>query len=74
LEKEFFPISYDSWKLFFDEAGSEKTMEIIKDSYGVHIWNKLSKHTSVSVGSKQPYSLMAQGACPRVYSMFGRDF
>ncbi|PNF32998.1 hypothetical protein B7P43_G16357 [Cryptotermes secundus] len=72
--KEFFPIPYQSWELFFEESGSEETMEKIKGSFGVHVWNKLSKLTKVLVGSRQPYSLMAATACPRVYSVCGRDF
>jgi lactosylceramide 4-alpha-galactosyltransferase len=71
---EFFPIPYQSWQLFFDESASEETMEKIKESFGVHVWNKLSKLTKVRVGSRQPYGLMAEGACPRVYSACGRDF
>jgi lactosylceramide 4-alpha-galactosyltransferase len=72
--KEFFPIPYQDWQLFFYEIGSEETMRKIQGSFGVHVWNKLSKQTAVTVGSKQPYSLMAETACPRVYSACGREF
>jgi lactosylceramide 4-alpha-galactosyltransferase len=72
--KEFFPIPYQSWKLFFDESRSNETMDIIKESFGVHVWNKLSKFTKVRLGSRQPYSLLAERACPRVYSVCGPDF
>lgn len=73
-EKEFFPIPYQSWELFFNESTSYEIMETIKDSFGVHVWNKLSKNTEVRVGSKQPYSLMAAKACPRMYSVAGHNF
>jgi lactosylceramide 4-alpha-galactosyltransferase len=72
--KEFFPVPYQNWELFFEESGSEETMEKIKGSFGVHFWNKLSRLTKVLVGSRQPYSLMAARACPRVYSACGHDF
>jgi lactosylceramide 4-alpha-galactosyltransferase len=71
--KEFFPIPYQDWGVFFEETGSPETMQKIQGSFGVHVWNKLSKHTAVIVGSKQPYNLMAERACPRVYSACGRD-
>ena len=43
----------------------------IRDSFGVHLWNKLSKNITVNVGSQQPYSLMAARACPRMYAVCG---
>jgi hypothetical protein len=49
-------------------------MGIIKDSFGVHVWNKLSKNSSIIAGSRQPYSLIAARACPRLYSVAGHDF
>jgi hypothetical protein len=73
-DKEFFPIPYQKWALFFDESTSDNTMEVIKDSFGVHVWNKLSKNSNIIVGSKQPYSLIAAKACPRMYSVAGHDF
>jgi lactosylceramide 4-alpha-galactosyltransferase len=72
--EEFFPLPYQDWELFFNESSSNETMQKIQSSYGVHVWNKLSKQTPVLVGSRQPYSLIAERACPRVYSACGRDF
>ncbi|XP_069685761.1 lactosylceramide 4-alpha-galactosyltransferase-like [Periplaneta americana] len=70
-DKEFFPIPYQSWQLFFNETTSSDTMTKIQDSFGVHLWNKLSKDEAVVVGSKQPYSLLARKTCPRTYSAVG---
>jgi hypothetical protein len=69
--REFFPIPFYSWRLFFDESRSQHVMDEIKDSFGVHLWNKLSKNTRVNAGSQQPYSLMAASACPRMYAVCG---
>jgi hypothetical protein len=69
--KEFFPIPFYSWRLFFDESRSHHVMDEIKDSFGVHLWNKLSKNTTVNAGSQQPYSLIAARACPRMYAVCG---
>jgi len=69
--REFFPIPYTNWQLFFDESKCQQVMDEIKDSFGVHLWNKLSKNTAVNVGSQQPYSLIAARACPRTYAMCG---
>jgi hypothetical protein len=70
----FFSIPHYSWRLFFDESASQHVMGEIKDSFGVHLWNKLSKNTIVNVGSQQAYSLMAARACPRMYAACGGYF
>jgi hypothetical protein len=62
------------WHLFFNESRRERTLDTIKDSFGVHLWNNLSKHTTVNVGSQQPYSVMAATACPRMYAACGGYF
>lgn len=72
--REFFPIPYQSWQLLFNESTSKHIMDIIKESFGVHVWNKLSKNTTVTVGSQQPYALMAASACPRMYALCGGYF
>jgi hypothetical protein len=46
-------------------------MDKIKDSFGVHLWNKQSKNMTVNAGSQQPYSLLAVRACPRMYAVCG---
>ena len=69
--REFFPIPFSLWRLFFDESTSQHVMDEIKDCFGVHLWNKLSKNTTVNAGSQQPYSLMAATACPRMYAVCG---
>ena len=71
---EFFPIPWQDWELFFQESTSKQVMDKIKDSFGVHLWNKLSKNTAVNAGSQQPYSLMAARACPRLYAVCGGNF
>jgi lactosylceramide 4-alpha-galactosyltransferase len=69
--REFFPIPFYSWRLFFDESTSQHVMDEIKGSFGVHLWNKLSTNKTVKAGSQQPYSLMAARVCPRMYAVCG---
>jgi lactosylceramide 4-alpha-galactosyltransferase len=64
----FYPISWKKWKLYFDESASNSTMIRLSHSYGIHVWNKFSSTENVTVGSRQPYGLVAQKFCPRVYS------
>jgi lactosylceramide 4-alpha-galactosyltransferase len=70
----FYAISYPFWTLLFDEAWSKATLKTVEGSFGVHMWNKMSSETTVTVGSQQAYGLLAQKHCPRVYSNCGPVF
>jgi len=70
----FYPIPWRQWKLYFDEATSAKTMGRVKNSLAIHVWNKFSTSRNITVGSRQPYGLIAQEFCPKVYSHCGPIF
>lgn len=70
----FYPIPWRQWKLYFDESSSAKTMARLKSSLAIHVWNKFSVALNVTVGSRQPYGLIAQDYCPRVYAHCGPVF
>jgi hypothetical protein len=63
---QFYPIPYNVWRLLFSESSTQQIMDDTKDSFGVYIWNKLSKNMRVTAGSQQPYSLVAARKCPRM--------
>ncbi|PNF39914.1 hypothetical protein B7P43_G17240 [Cryptotermes secundus] len=70
----FYPIPWRQWKLYFDEGTSAKTMARLKNSLAIHVWNKFSAARNITVGSRQPYGLIAQEFCPKVYSHCGPVF
>jgi lactosylceramide 4-alpha-galactosyltransferase len=70
----FFSINYMSWKLFFDESRSDEVLKKVEGSYGVHLWNNLSREEKIIVGSKQAYGLLAEKYCSRVYWNCGPMF
>ncbi|KAJ9587820.1 hypothetical protein L9F63_018744 [Diploptera punctata] len=70
----FYPIPWRQWKNYFDESSSAKTMARIANSMAIHVWNKFSVNMNVTVGSRQPYGLIAQQFCPKVYSHCGSVF
>ncbi|KAJ8897555.1 hypothetical protein PR048_002904 [Dryococelus australis] len=63
----FYPVYWNQWQLYFNESKSTDTMEMLRNSIAIHVWNKLSKTERVKFGSTQPYGLIAQKHCPRVY-------
>lgn len=73
-QQVFYVIPYPAWRLLFNPSQSKETMKKVADSYGVHVWNKMSSQENVSVGSKQAYGLLAAAYCPRVYSNSGPIF
>ncbi|PSN40797.1 hypothetical protein C0J52_07184 [Blattella germanica] len=70
----FYKIPYWRHKAFFDANSSNITMKELDGSFGVHVWNKFTTSLNITVGSKQPYGLLAEKFCPRVYSNCGKVF
>jgi hypothetical protein len=73
-QQVFYVITYPAWRLLFNPSQSKEAMEKVVDSYGVHVWNKMSSQENVTVGSEQAYGLLAAAYCPRVYSNCGPIF
>jgi lactosylceramide 4-alpha-galactosyltransferase len=71
---DFYPVPYQSWRLYYDEQASAQTMHLLQNSFGVHVWNKLSSDVQIQLGSKQPYALIAARHCPKVYFGSGSTF
>jgi len=70
----FCPISWRDWRQYFDETTSDQVMAKLADSVAIHVWNLHSKHAKISVGSKQPYGLVAAKYCPKIVSLADREF
>lgn len=70
----FYAIPWPKWYMFFDEDKLNKTMEMIKDSTVIHVWNKHSKQRKLKVGTKAAYGVVAQKNCPKVYLSSGSFF
>lgn len=70
----FYPIPWRAWKLYFDAEKSESTMKQLENSYAIHVWNKFSITANVTVGSNQPYGLVASKYCPVTYANSGSVF
>lgn len=68
----FFPIAWQQWNKYFKEAENE-TMEDIKKSYGVHVWNKKSRDAEVKFESKQVYATLVNTHCPFTRRLNSKD-
>lgn len=63
----FYAVSWRNWNWLFDSEFTNKTLELIKDSVAVHVWNKLSYKAKVS--EDVAYGIIAKAYCPNVYEI-----
>lgn len=55
--------------MYFQENTSKLTLEQVNNSFMVHFWNKYSHETSINVGSKQPYEILAHKYCQLIHNL-----
>ncbi|XP_040073055.1 lactosylceramide 4-alpha-galactosyltransferase-like [Ixodes scapularis] len=63
----FLAIEWKRWKWFFEQTRTTAVFQEVRESYGVHLSNHLSKHTTFQIGSGCAYELLAVWNCPRSY-------
>lgn len=72
--KTFYAIYYTSWQKFFNINYTLFVDNEVKDSKGVHFWNKLSAHLELSLDSNAPYLNLARKYCPKVIKQLDTAF
>ncbi|XP_062914266.1 lactosylceramide 4-alpha-galactosyltransferase-like [Mobula hypostoma] len=65
----FYPIRWQDWKKYFEVVSHSEAQELLKNSYGVHIWNKKSHGTRFQIGSKVMIDQLSSVYCPLSYKM-----
>lgn len=73
-----YPIKYQEYEKFYEERNFNETMTIIKDSFFVHIWNKMEefgpKKYKLKADSKSAYAELARRNCPNVFKTIDKYF
>uniref|UniRef100_A0A146MF39 Lactosylceramide 4-alpha-galactosyltransferase n=1 Tax=Lygus hesperus TaxID=30085 RepID=A0A146MF39_LYGHE len=66
----FYAIPWRSWMYFFATKQSDVdwVMKTVNQSIAIHVWNFHSASKNATVGSNQPYILLASRFCPKVYA------
>lgn len=62
----FYPISYENWRTYFTEINSG-TVTLLNQSYGVHVWNKMSNGENIVLGPNDLYTILAKKHCPNAF-------
>ncbi|CAD7012810.1 unnamed protein product [Ceratitis capitata] len=70
----FYAIPWMNWEHFFEAQYLTETLELLKNSYVAHVWNKHSKKRHIKVGSNAAYGILAEKHCPKVYAAAGEYF
>lgn len=70
----FYAVPWKHWRHFFEPQLLEQTLAHTRDSYVVHVWNKMSKQQAIKVGSSTAYGKYAEQHCPKAYAAAGEYF
>lgn len=73
----FYAIYYPIWRHFFETNPTvvNSTLDKIKNSISIHVWNKLSKNEIIDKNKpKTAYGIVAEKNCPKVFESTGRYF
>ncbi|GIY17910.1 alpha-1,4-N-acetylglucosaminyltransferase [Caerostris darwini] len=65
-KEEAYPVSYKKWEEYF-EARPTPDNSLIRDSFIIHVWNKLSSGGKMVVGQNSLYEEAMRYHCPSVY-------
>lgn len=63
---KFYPVPWEKWKMYFDENSTQAVLNLAKDSFAIHVWNKHSERTKLPLTSGAPYVHFAKKYCPKV--------
>ncbi|XP_075061616.1 lactosylceramide 4-alpha-galactosyltransferase [Mixophyes fleayi] len=50
-QESFYPVEWQNWKKYFQVIDPTEMKTLLKNSYGVHLWNKKSKGHRLEVGT-----------------------
>ncbi|KFO70586.1 Lactosylceramide 4-alpha-galactosyltransferase, partial [Cuculus canorus] len=69
----FYPIRWEDWKKLFEAISSSELHKLLKDTYAVHVWNKLSHGTRLEITSQALLAQLYSQSCPSTYEKVKND-
>ncbi|KAH8402941.1 hypothetical protein KR222_000554, partial [Zaprionus bogoriensis] len=72
--KAFYEINWLRWEYFFEEKYANTTLERLKDSHMIHLWNHVNSKWPLKTESPAAYTQIARKNCPRVLAVSGNYF
>ncbi|NXY11936.1 A4GAT galactosyltransferase, partial [Pteruthius melanotis] len=68
-----YPIPWQNWKKLFEAVSALELHKLLKNSYAVHIWNKLSHGTKLEIPSQALLAQLYSQFCPATYTKMKQD-
>ncbi|NWV20440.1 A4GAT galactosyltransferase, partial [Origma solitaria] len=68
-----YPIPWQDWKRLFEAVDALELQQLLKNTYAVHIWNKLSHETKLEVPSQALLAQLYSQFCPATYAKMKLD-
>ncbi|XP_010308047.2 lactosylceramide 4-alpha-galactosyltransferase [Balearica regulorum gibbericeps] len=72
-QEAFYPIQWEDWKKLFDTISSSELHSLLKNTYAVHVWNKLSHGTRLEITSQALLAQLYSQFCPATYVKMKKD-
>ncbi|KAM3673732.1 lactosylceramide 4-alpha-galactosyltransferase-like isoform 1-T2 [Ammospiza maritima maritima] len=68
-----YPIPWQDWKKLFGAVSALELQKLLKNTYAVHIWNKLSHRTKLEIPSQALLAQLYSQFCPATYAKMKQD-
>ncbi|XP_002189441.6 lactosylceramide 4-alpha-galactosyltransferase isoform X3 [Taeniopygia guttata] len=68
-----YPIPWQDWKKLFEAVSALELEKLLKNTYAVHIWNKLSHGTKLEIPSQALLAQLYAQFCPATYAKMKQD-
>ncbi|NWU91929.1 A4GAT galactosyltransferase, partial [Upupa epops] len=69
----FYPVRWQNWKKLFEAISSSELRELLKNTYALHVWNKLSHGTRLEIASQALLAQLYSQFCPDTYAKMKTD-
>ncbi|NXP51361.1 A4GAT galactosyltransferase, partial [Heliornis fulica] len=69
----FYPIRWEDWKKLFHTISSTELHKLLRNTYAVHVWNKLSHGTRLEITSQALLAQLYSQFCPATYAKMKED-
>ncbi|XP_063010283.1 lactosylceramide 4-alpha-galactosyltransferase-like [Melospiza melodia melodia] len=68
-----YPIPWQDWEQLFEAVSALELQKLLKNTYAVHIWNKLSHGTKLEIPSQALLAQLYSQFCPATYAKMKQD-
>ncbi|NXA13653.1 A4GAT galactosyltransferase, partial [Sapayoa aenigma] len=68
-----YPIPWQDWRKLFETISALELHKLLKNTYAVHVWNKMSHRTRLEIPSQALLAQLYSQFCPATYAKMKQD-